>query len=839
MNQVNLNSNKMLNFKDTQQAQMQHTQQMPVEHPLPRVQIPEIYNTPEERDSDGLKKQLKKIDLMGIIHPWFERPLTMLGIGAGMAWGVDKFSKACAGPYETSLVGKAARFGDAIEESKIVQSKPFQTVWGWGESAVKKFNHIFRNSDVVNAIKTTPSTPEWGFVKDELLSMEQRVTHDFSRIVNETIHPESINKDGTSFVKLVNLGVDKKETEFVKKFFNGAQIAEEQASNAIQLKRMGLADDAIREIVSKPESTSVVKAMHLEKLGIDEAFLEKLGNSPATKEDIVKVREACQKANKMRIGAGHQEWMGKFQPFSRKITLSEVGNRLASMSEPAVNGSVRTKTGKAMATFLQKFHRGFTFGGGKMNAIFFVTPFLLDSILAVKEADPEQKVGTAAHGLVHSVSWVFTFPLALSIVHRFGGMQYAGMKPEAVEECRKLIKEFNEKANPYKEKCWYKNMFGFGERKAAKETFQSYGEYKAAKDSVKARLKELRKVEGQTMFTKLCKKLGRALTFDLEILSHYKGGNILATKALGVGNFFKNLGGVPLRVGVWAALTMGVLDGIINKGLKGCFGSHYDKMQEEEFKEGKKNQKKFTKQDLKVRLEEAQREKIYGTASDNKDAEQPATQKEDAYQAVIAEKMKDRMSKINEEKISKETNASNSEPEEINIKQTTEQTSDQTVKQQALNNITEEKPIDKKQGETPIEKTINSSENNKSDLSLAKELAESSIPLEKEEKQVISSDKETLTPTNQETGRTKITPVKTPLKPTQPIKRDNYTYIPSSENVIKKEEKETDVNKYIPSQIGANFTKTFDNSGLEAALRRADRAEQRALQTLAGNFDSY
>ena len=70
-------------------------------------------------------------------------------------------------------------------------------------------------------------------------------------------------------------------------------------------------------------------------------------------------------------------------------------------------------------------------------------------------------------------------------------------------------------------------------------------------------------------------------------------------------------------------------------------------------------------------------------------------------------------------------------------------------------------------------------------------------------------------------------------------KRDNYTYIPSSENILKKNQKKEDKQKYIPSQIGTNFSKTFDNSGLEAALRRADRAEQKAIQTLAGNFNSF
>ena len=68
------------------------------------------------------------------------------------------------------------------------------------------------------------------------------------------------------------------------------------------------------------------------------------------------------------------------------------------------------------------------------------------------------------------------------------------------------------------------------------------------------------------------------------------------------------------------------------------------------------------------------------------------------------------------------------------------------------------------------------------------------------------------------------------------IKRDNYTYIPSSENLLNQNNPLQQANKYIPAQTAVKFNKTFDNSGLEAALRRADRAEKRAINTLAGNF---
>ena len=64
---------------------------------------------------------------------------------------------------------------------------------------------------------------------------------------------------------------------------------------------------------------------------------------------------------------------------------------------------------------------------------------------------------------------------------------------------------------------------------------------------------------------------------------------------------------------------------------------------------------------------------------------------------------------------------------------------------------------------------------------------------------------------------------------------DNYNYIPSQECTIK-----TDTEKqkrYIPSQTAANIQKTFDNSGIQGVLDRAQRAEDQALRVLAGNFD--
>lgn len=795
MNQVNLNSSKILNFKTAQNMQMQQQiPQMQYEQSLPNVQIPQIYQSSISTEEEGIKEKIKKVDIMGLVYPWIEHPFMMLGTCAGLAWGVDKFSAACGGQYETSLVGKAARLGDDIQTSKLVQSKPFQAMLNAGKSAKNKFNKIFKNSDVINALKDTPSQPEWGFVKDELLTMRQRVVHDFSNVTR------TLKLTTEGFVELSELGLDKKEYEFIKNFFKGTPVTEEIASNAVQLKRIGLADDAILNIISKPDATNIVKAKQLEKLGVNAAFLEKLEKNPASLRDIVKVRQACEKGRGIRIGAGHQKWLGPLQPFERKIGLDEIGNRLHSTLKGA-----KTGTGKAFATFLQKCHRGFTFGGGKMGVLFFVSPLLVETMLDVKKAEPNEKVGTAAHGLVHSVSWVFTFPLALSILHRFGGMQYAGMSKKSVEECRKLIKEFNEKANPYEERSFMQKIFGGGVKKAPDKAFQTYDEYKKAKDILKAQLKDRHNIKDQNLLTKICKKVGSFITMDLECISSFKNGGIFSGGFSNIANKLKNICGVPLRVGLWAALTMGVLDTLINKGLKGCFGDHYDRFKEEEFEGNKKEQKKFLKEDLQKRLVEAQTEKVYGT------------------QGLVINEQEFSTPKEIQETLVQEQAIANAKKAEANSKKANTKTNTNT------------------ESKTPIENNNNNLEQkveslNNTSLKENSEVQKINTPASNITKANTGENKNLSSPdTNTYIPSSNATKIKSPT----PVKRDNYTYIPSSENLIKKDEKESDSNKYIPSQQGSQFTKTFDNSGLEAALRRADRAEQRAIQTLAGNFNSY
>lgn len=803
MNQIGFNLNKVSNFRSVQEMQMQSIPQMQLEQqPLQEIPLPQIYDVSEPYDEPSLVEKIKKFDMFGIVYPWLLYPFTLLATCTSMAWGLDKFSEACGGEYEKSLVGKAAKLGDNLENSKFVKSKPFQTIWGAGEKAIGKVKHFFRNSDLLNAIFKTPSQPEWMMPKDELLGMQHRVVHEFNNIAKTLKWTEE------GFTNLVDLGLDKKDKELLKDLFGDTKLAsiEEKASNAVRLGRIGYDKEAIRSIIDNVTLTEVVKAEELKRVGLSADFIKKIEKNTPTLSDIAAVESACDKGRNIRIGAGHQWFLGPFQPFERKASLSEISNRLRSM----MKGS---KTGRAIATFLQKCHRGFTFGGHKMNAIFFVSPILVETMMDVKKAEPNEKLGTAAHGLVHSVSWVFTFPLALKLMHHVGGMQYAGMDKKDVAKYRKLIEEFNEKANPFEEKSWM-NVFGIGKKKAADQTFQSYGDYKKKLDELMIELNKLKgkNSKDQTLITKIGKQIGRFLTMDLETISSYQNGSIIGNVARKVPNFFKNVFGIPMRFVLWGVITMGVFDTLINKGIKGCFGNFYDRFKEEEFVNAKKEQKKFLKEDLKTRLYEANQKKVLGLESPAIVADFSKENLEKLTPSIVAQspqKVIEPKNKIAQkvEHLVEEKNLENSEllnekqPKKILFEpsQLEGKTQDEVVmNNQVLANQEGVKPFGVNRNNENTLAQIKPTKDNYTYIP-----SSDPINLEKEERQ----------------------------------KRDNYTYIPSSENVLKKKQKQEDVKKYIPSQLGAKFTKTFDNSALEAVLRRADRAEQKAIQTLAGNFN--
>lgn len=720
MNSINPNfHNKYTAFKAEAQQQQE-------------VQLPDLYYVPDDKfEPKSFKETVKEADMMGMIYPWIAHPFLMLGTCAGLAYGVDKFAQACGGDYEKSLLGKAAKLGDNIQNSQFAQSEPVKKFFNIGTSGRKKFNELTKNSDVINAVRNTPSMPEWDFVKDELLTQEQRIVREFTHITDTLELSGEKNSGGIlggfgasdllkTKLSLRRLGLTKEEKELVKNITN-----QEEAVNTVLLKRLGRSDAEIQRILGLGEgATQAVKNEILNEMGLTAEKLE-LIKKDTTGQYIKEVKAAAEKVKgKVWIGAGNYSWMGPVQPFERRIGCDEIYNRLHSMSDGAA-----TRTGRFMSKFLQRCHRGFTFGGGKLGVLMFVAPHLVETMIDTKKADPDQKVGTVANGVISAMSWVFTFPLGLKIMHSLTGAQYAGMTKDQVQEYRNLLNDFN------------KNV--------KSDFFKSKSEYDAARKELESKLKTLKTpTKPQNLLTKMCRKLGSFLTMDLEQIKSYRNGSFGGNTARKIPSFFKNLGGVPIRLILWGCITMGVLDAAITKGTKAIFGNFYDRMKEEEHEANKKKQKQFLKEDLQERMLESQRKKLEAAAAPSEAATTPAQ---------------------------------------------TEQT---PAEQKGTPVQKEEAPVNNTPAqEKPIEQPIPQNRY---------------IPNPNPNPEILNKKSDN--------------------------KRDNYTYIPSQENTLKGNIA-TPQAKYIPSQTPANIVKNFDNSGLAGALRRADRAEAKALQVLSGKFN--
>ena len=725
MPQVNQNINQNMYNQQLymqQQAQQNQPAKRPVQTPAQTpaqqpVKIPSYYYVPENSlNGKSVKEVIKEYDMMGVVTPFIEHPLMVLGTWLGLSLGIDSYAKACGGKYEDSLVKKAANLGDSIQNSKAIQNKPVQSVLKGITSVKNKFSKTVQNNSVLRAMRDTPSMPEWSMVRSQMFDQRQEVVQDFVKIVDE------LNLDKPDKIKLKNIGITAKEKEALKKTFNVkklSEIPEEKVVSQVLLERIGRTPEQIKKIqaLGQDKAMSATKNELLKEMGMT---VEKLKN---IREDVFgkyvnDVMTATKKAgSRIRIGAGHYGWMGPLtKPFERTVGCDEVYNKLFSLVKDGakVKGGAKTATGVFMSKAMQTMHRGITWGNGKLGALLFIAPLLVEVASNVKKADKDQKVGTAIGGVVESCSWVLTFPLGLRMMHSLGGAQYAGMSQDQVKAFRDAQLKFNEKAKT--------------------GIFKNKEEYNKAKQAVK----DMLKVKDQGIFTKGVRKLAQFMTMDLETFKGYKNSNAVMNFARKVPNFFKNVAGVPMRFAIWGLITMGLLDGTIKKCTTAIFGKSYDAMKQDENENARKEQKKFLAEDLNRRLYEAQRVKQYGKQP------QPT------------------------------------------------------------------QPAQKGQMMSARGKVPNSA----------------AIPQVYPEDEKV--DNYTYIPSSKN-----IIPHKAKNNGV-----DTYTYIPSSDckipNDAKTDEKQR---RYIPSQAAANIQKNFDNSGLQSALDRAQKAEDKALRVLAGNFD--
>lgn len=716
--------------------------------------LPEIYDEGHYKNPVTPLDTLKSADVMGFVTPWVEHPILMTGTAGTLIYGIDRFSEACGGDYEKSILGKITKAGDRLENSKFVKKEGTQKFLKTTKKYYDKFATKIRNTSVARAILDTPCIPERSMAKCEYISQKQRIIHDnFFKIL------DSLRIGTEETLELKELGLDKAEKDLIKKFFKVdkvSAIAEDKAANFVVLNRLKLSEAEIKRILDLgDDATKETKNKLLEAMGttLDDIKKFKADDTGKYVDDIFEI--AKRGKGKIWTGAGEYKILGPFQVLKRKIGMDQLHNNLYSLKEGA-----KTATGKFFAKATHLIHRGFTFGGGKLGMLMFIAPHFMQTIINTHKAEPEEKLSTAVQGSIGSISWVLTFPLAIKSVYALGGLKHMGMSKDAVEAYREKIRIFNNR------------------------TFDSKKAYNIARKQLQGEINDLWKVKDQNLLTMMTRKIAKVFTCDLGQIKPYEGKNILANLWHKKGKFFKNLGNEPLRfVSILAASFL--LDAVITKTLSSFLGKTHDESIEEMNADSKKRQKEFAVNDLRERLREANKEKIL--AASNPVAPEPEAVQRPAVNIPpinLAERIKvEPQAKTEQAELAEQT-----EPAEL------KKTENKPTQKIENNNI--EEKLTEKTTAPKVSEQMDAVEN---------KYIPSPLP-------------------NPELFKNK-----------KQEKRDNYTYIPSSENVIKKNNP-TEQLKYIPSQLAANFSKTFDNSGLQAALRRADRAEQKALQTLAGNF---
>lgn len=677
------------------------------------VRIPNYYYVPDNKISAQEAMDNNPLYQM-TIKPFKEHPITVLATWLGISALLDGYSKACSGEYEKSLVGKIAKFGDNIQDSKLIQNKPVQTVLGGFQKVGNLGEKAVKNSAILRAMKNTPTQPEWQMVKSQMFNQKQEVVQEFIKIADTL----KLGEEGA--LELKNVGITKAEKEMLKKAFSVdsiSKIPEEKAVNQILLHRLGKPQAEINKILAMDakDSFSATKTEILKAMGLDSSKL-KLIKEDMTGKYTDDVMKACEKVKgKVKMGAGHYSYLGPLTKlFERTKGCDEVYNQLYSITK---GGGAKTATGRALSKTVQVIHRGLTFGNGKLGALIFIAPILAEVFVNTKKADNDQKVGTFANGLVDNISWVFTFPVALKMMHAIGGIKYAGMSKADVEKYRDALKDFNNNVKL--------------------EKFKTKAEYNIAKNIVKQKLV----VKNQNIFTKGLRKLIGILTLDLGTFKPYQNKNMVTNIVRKTPNLLRNVVGIPLRFGVWGAISMGVLGAALTKITSSIFGKSYDAEKQDEHKTSLKEQKQYLKKDLNDRLYEEARKKQAININNNA-----------MQQNILAQNQNISTRGKNEYS--------------ANIPQVEEQ-------RNKLDNYTY----------IPSQKNV--------------------IP-----------------------------------HPIKENNRDNYTYIPSSKCTIQPDPKDIEKKrKYIPSQEGAKIQKSFDNSGLQSALDRAQLAEDKALKVLAGNFE--
>lgn len=435
----------------------------------------------------------------------------MVPTGAGIAWFMNKFSKANKGEYKDSAVGKIGAWGDKIGSKKVFNS-PFVKGIQDNYSKFKKFlnEKVIAKNKILTAFFKTRSQPTNHMVLTMANGIESEISSSavqfFEKYTENGKNTERVKKLFPKFVENGNVNIEKYQ-DIVKNSHKHA--------------------DAIREACLN--------------MGNESFKVEKGGRLPLPKWISKKEIYLSEKSPFLK------------KLFCKETFFSEFANKLTAAKGAKGTAHV-TALGKALPRQTLRVIEGFTnatTGGGIIGVLmgsYIIADAITKAVKAPKGNGEKRK--TFAENMIYNLGFYLTMPLALKIMHSFGGLQYIGMSKEQVEAYRTKLADFNAKAQ----------SGGFGDTPEGKAAYKA--EKKALLDALKGDTKILKTDSAGTKTLKFFKNLihrplkrgGSIMTAGLETIKANIPKNATPTK-----KFFLNLRanmknwcfGGPLRFGLF------------------------------------------------------------------------------------------------------------------------------------------------------------------------------------------------------------------------------------------------------------------------------------------------
>lgn len=498
-----------------------------------------------------VSKRAKKIDY------------NLVGIPAGVAaWlgickGMDYFNnKLCNKEYMETPFGKLGAWGDKMSDkyfnSSFAKSDAGKGLHGFFADTKKFINDkIIGKSKVLRAIATTPTNPE-----NKMVITQAKGLLGWHNAEIDTLLPSFLEKSEVA-EQLERYGMKKDDISALKKSLKGMKKADRLARlEAEEFKLFGVADaDSLR--AAKIRALGFGNVAQYENIAKDGKFLENA-------DEIFKALKNADPKMKINrcVGEGRLGTLKKYL-FRRDVTFKELANKY----EVIIKNPHKSALGRGLSKGLGWLLEGATnrFAGGKMVAIM-QAGIIAQALVATLKADGvKDKAQTFIEHNVNDFSFVFAAPLAIMMMHRAGGMKYAGMTPDQVANFRTELEAFNAKAK----------AGGFANK----------AEYKAAK-------KELTKLlQGDTkngFFTKVCKQIGKFINIGNEKIHPYiKNGEGTKNFFRKLGYWSKNAGGYPLRFGLAMFALMPFVSTTVTKASNLIFGKPKHSVLDDEEDESK------------------------------------------------------------------------------------------------------------------------------------------------------------------------------------------------------------------------------------------------------------